>query len=1265
MKFMKKRVRETDPKQLKRKLLATFAMLLVATIMMTTTSYAWLVLSVAPEVTGISTNVGANGALEIALLNNETRSDLNAIRTTVGASLATRNPSANNTWGNLIDLNYAQYGLSNVLLLPSRLRLTPSGDGYAVAANMLSVPTYGYDGRIIELNDETMSATYDGGEFSLVLGSTDYGVRAIGTTNILSVQGSALAMAKSNIKAYTNSAKSSANATLTGNGDALFNIMMTHAMSSSATFADTDLNALKNMLSSLDTVLGYIDLSLRQGVVAIAAANIPGKEDFTQVNQQIMDTSKPLSQLLTQLEGIGTVPDTFNTWISELEDAQNDLKLAKINADSLTEGIYTWEQFRGILDYIMNLDGVLINGTYYNNMDSSTISGMMGGNVTVTLADGSGILADIAKFTGNYNAIMTYVGTNITIETLVTNSAYLPALSEAIKDLEAADSTGESQESVALTSTYGYALDLAFRCNAVGADLLLQTSPENRIYDGNSTGPTMGGGSYMEFSTKDSDFTVAKMLELMDAIRVAFVDNQNRILGVSKLNTSNYTLNDGSVKAPLYLYDFGLSDEDGSILMGERRLGDNTITTLEQNVPKAVTAVVWLDGDVVDNTMVSATDSASLYGMLNLQFATNANLVPANNSDLMYLSADKSDLEELLESHKEKFEAGQGTYTTVSWSAFAAAYKYASAVMENVNSNDNQVYMAAFNLTKAAGELQNVSVDALASVAAEHRAEMGTYETGDLRNPVRYVVKNEDNSYAVKGESGYTQEEFDSWNIVQTIYQVDNDTNLHDEGNDIFTEIYTDESWDALANALYNAEATALKPDATDDEVNAALTALETAHSSLQRKVFFKPYDYKGQIFYEAICNAGDTDTYGKWYDSDFKRIVADIVILNLDAYATPVNIAKIEQNEFVAWNNEVITPYINILDELYPELNGEEIVAANWEMFDETMFREQMSQHHITTLNALLDVVRIEDLDVDTTQAEELLRSEDPIAASTARRVIKDLDMEVRNARNIRDNAAAAPFMTNSQRILLTTAISTAETVDGYADETKTELAALRTAVVNAQALLAQEVVPTKEVAEAALTAINAELKKLNGKEITAANTLLIFPGSISNVHAYPVEYPDAVLGLTGKTGKTQLKALVMTENGVIFTVTKDVTVYTPADGAEIVNSEVSDNTLELTMGQTKDVTAKLWYNGSAHSGKEETLGNVTIDGENITVAFPEAAKKWTWASNDTDVVGVSGGTNGVCTLVPRNPGRTTVAVEIETEAGEIYTARITVVVK
>ena len=53
---------------IKTKLMAAIAMLLVSSIMMVSSTYAWFTLSTAPEVTGIQTSVGANGNLEMALL---------------------------------------------------------------------------------------------------------------------------------------------------------------------------------------------------------------------------------------------------------------------------------------------------------------------------------------------------------------------------------------------------------------------------------------------------------------------------------------------------------------------------------------------------------------------------------------------------------------------------------------------------------------------------------------------------------------------------------------------------------------------------------------------------------------------------------------------------------------------------------------------------------------------------------------------------------------------------------------------------------------------------------------------------------------------------------------------------------------------------------------------------------------------------------------------------------------------------------------------
>ena len=204
------------PQGIKRKLMSSLAMLLVSTILLTTTSYAWFVLSTAPEVTGIETQVGANGSLEIALLNTETRIDMSKIRSgALGESLAADNHAANNAWGNLVNLSYTSYGLSDILLLPARLNAVGNpDDGYTVDPGMLAIPTYGYDGRVIDLTDNTVTAVYQGERFAFTSGVQDYGVRAVGSAESLSAQESALANAKGNIPTYTKSARTNAQSVL-------------------------------------------------------------------------------------------------------------------------------------------------------------------------------------------------------------------------------------------------------------------------------------------------------------------------------------------------------------------------------------------------------------------------------------------------------------------------------------------------------------------------------------------------------------------------------------------------------------------------------------------------------------------------------------------------------------------------------------------------------------------------------------------------------------------------------------------------------------------------------------------------------------------------------------------------------------------------------------------------------------------------------------------------------------------------------------------
>ena len=121
---MKKKKKEImkDPRQLKQKLMAALSMVIVAGVLLSTVTFAWLVMSIAPEVRGVTTNVGANGSLEIALATGDGKTAPGESK--VGDSSAAEGQSivnANKTWGNLINLNDEAYGLENLVLRPASL----------------------------------------------------------------------------------------------------------------------------------------------------------------------------------------------------------------------------------------------------------------------------------------------------------------------------------------------------------------------------------------------------------------------------------------------------------------------------------------------------------------------------------------------------------------------------------------------------------------------------------------------------------------------------------------------------------------------------------------------------------------------------------------------------------------------------------------------------------------------------------------------------------------------------------------------------------------------------------------------------------------------------------------------------------------------------------------------------------------------------------------------------------------------------------------
>lgn len=237
----------------------------------------------------------------------------------------------------------------------------------------------------------------------------------------------------------------------------------------------------------------------------------------------------------------------------------------------------------------------------------------------MTLSSDAGVMANVADFVGNYSVIFRYASGVVEVSTVSSGTPYLQRVSETLDDVEAAAGDG-SVSNAQLQSIYGYAVDMAFRCNRA-SDLLLQTAPEFRV-EGSEQETVQGGGSYMRFSSEQ--LNTEQTVTLMDAVRIGFLDNQGTLLAVAKLNTSNFSETEEGITAPLYLYAY-TANPDGSISMGERRSEDSSIVKLSGNTATVITAVVWLDGDHVDNGLAAMT-TKSMAGALNLQFASSAAL---------------------------------------------------------------------------------------------------------------------------------------------------------------------------------------------------------------------------------------------------------------------------------------------------------------------------------------------------------------------------------------------------------------------------------------------------------------------------------------------------------------------------------------------------------------------------------------------------------------------------------------------------------------
>lgn len=637
-------------KDMKSKLMAAICMLLVSSIMMVSTTYAWFTLSTAPEVTGITTAVGANGNLEMALLPTDGLTAEQAtdygIKSDVGDSMSVKDASvANVTWGNLVDLgatdsfgNY--YGLDKIKLYPAALNYLGAEDTTNINTSaFLKTPSYGADGRVAELKTGTVTGVYTGTSFMQKIGNNvnPAGVRVIGNVSGMTERQIAFRDALSQASsAATNAARKTA-ASLNDNGTGLGSIVLKFA--TTHTYDVDDKNTLTKLINALDNdgtngeptgPLVDIATSIRYYAYAY---EIYANENYASKQNDIMTCV--LTELTNKLTDSESAPSIINTMVTKLSSTNTNVTKARNELESFgADGSYTEEQLKNVLNKLVDTSKVTLNGSALSGLDQATVlrAYVKDGGLFLTLPTDSGVYADIADHVGDYSAQINIPADPLGAEyadvdvpcTMQTATNVKPTYqSQASSKVGVLAVPGMTDSTAApISDYYGYIIDLAFKTNASQSYLKLQTEAMDRVYNSDTThssDATMGSGSTMTFTSSSQNFPNPNMMELMKNIKIIFFDP-----------------GDGLILAKAALVEKSAVYEGKTVTMSlkiDSTAEDNKIVDLVQNTATRVSVLVYLDGENVTNADVAFDSATSMTGSLNLQFASSATLKPMVYSD--------------------------------------------------------------------------------------------------------------------------------------------------------------------------------------------------------------------------------------------------------------------------------------------------------------------------------------------------------------------------------------------------------------------------------------------------------------------------------------------------------------------------------------------------------------------------------------------------------------------------------------------------------
>lgn len=593
---------------IRERVIAMAMLLVMSIVMMSSATYAWLLISTAPEVSGANTTVAANGNLEIALAGRMvTLGELypdqypegtdgrdNLVLqppevSKVGDSTAKEGQTiaaANLTWGNLVNLSDASYGLENLTLRPAQLNTM------SLLSSPLYGAAYGGDGRVSQLTSRFAYTSWvpphkneEGGEVPGYFGvSNKYGVRAISSTTVEAV-GAAEAYIRMEEDAITKNLNAGTLYTSMAQNPAymqslatMMGLYMTDRMSSGDDGFKNPVCAKEDIQNLRDMYDQFLDAFDAEAEAMAALLNmqmflIGGEGSYnpytgadilalTQAEANTLNTGKEVSLEVKQPDGstktaTGTikVSDAW-TFIKDRNTIAGDI--AKLDALLEKDGEIRWSDTNGMASIVKNLVNVGIctvnngEGTVLtvNEIGASAALKYMNKQNVATITNG--ILYNFEVRTGAYLEVKGMVikvsakragmslkdqKVNADIKTSAKEVGYTYSNNDLTYTRSLNDGTFEGGTVVA-ADTYGLAVDLWVRTNA----------GRSRDTNGNIT-ENGGGATYLTL-----EGNVLTFMDEENPVQVTTQDPNGNIVDVYSLTLTGQDEEGNSVSSTIDLY---------------------------------------------------------------------------------------------------------------------------------------------------------------------------------------------------------------------------------------------------------------------------------------------------------------------------------------------------------------------------------------------------------------------------------------------------------------------------------------------------------------------------------------------------------------------------------------------------------------------------------------------------------------------------------------------------------------------------------------